>query len=92
MEIDQQSIDDLIRFINDIRQTIQEAYSIAKIVDHLEELEQDPKSVRSSYYGYLRDCANCILLALNKYCLDFKPENPFDDEEGHCLRWVIDKL
>ena len=92
MKIDQQAIDDFLRFINDVRKTVQEAYSIAKIADHLKELEDDPDSVRSNYYGFIRECSDSIMVTMDKYCLDFKPENPFDDEEGHGLRWIVDKL
>ncbi len=92
MKIDQEAINDFLLFINDVHKTVQEAYSIAKIADHLKELEEDPKSVRSTYYGYLRECADSILLTMDKYCLDFAPKNPFDNEDGHCLRWVMDKL
>ena len=92
MKIDQQAIDDFLLFINDVRKTVQEAYSIAKIVDHLKELEDDPDSVRSDYYGFIRECADSIMVTMDKYCLDFEPEDPFTGEEGHGLRWIVDGI
>ena len=85
MLVDQQSINDFLSFITDVRKAVQDAYSIAKIADHLKELEEDPDSVRSDYYGFIRECADSIMVTMDKYCLDFKPENPFDDEESHGL-------
>ena len=69
------------KLLNDIRISIQEAYNISKVLEHLACIGDDcSQEAKDLYWAILYDCAKCIRLRLSVYSQGFIPANPFDEE------------
>ncbi len=75
MDKDMQAISDLQTLIEEARQSIQDAYSISCIIDHLR-CHKVPEYEQNTCYTYINDMASDIIARLDKYGFDFKPNNP----------------
>lgn len=64
-----------------VRRSIQEAYNITKVLEHIAEKgdDIDPKE-KQMYWDILHDCAKHIRLDLDEYSLGYVPVDPFDEE------------
>ena len=77
MDKDIQGLDDLKTLIRDARESIQDAYSISCIIDHLRCQKVSPYE-KNTCYTYIKDRAEEIMERLNKYGFNFEPKDPFD--------------
>ena len=78
---DEQAKKDFLMLVSDSRKSIQDAYSIECIVNHMGSLiDKLPTDEMQTYLDEILDCAVCIEERLEKYGFDFKPENPFEGE------------
>ena len=65
--------------INAIRISIQDAYSITKVLEHLACVGEDcSKETKELYWDILYDCAKCIRQRLAKYSCGYVPVDPFE--------------
>ena len=80
--MDKEEVNGTAAMVMAIRRSIQEAYNITKVLEHIAEEGEgiDPKE-KQMYWDILYDCAKHIRLNLNEYSLGYIPVNPFDEEE-----------
>lgn len=72
-----------MQLINDIRVSIQDAYSISKVLEHLACVGDDcSKDAKQLYWDIMYDCAKCICQRLAEYSRGYVPVDPFDLDES----------
>ena len=73
---------DVKNMINAIRVSIQDAYNISKVLEHLACLgDTCADDAKQLYWDIMYDCAKCIRERLSKYSCGFIPVNAFNDSE-----------
>ena len=66
-----------------VRRSIQEAYNITKVLEHIaEEGDSIDPEEKQMYWDILYDCAKHIRLNLDEYSFGYVPVDPFDEEDG----------
>ena len=77
--IDRKAVEDLVMLTEDARNSIQDAYFVERILDHL--IETGGAGMigdMPEYRDLIFQCLERISTRLEKYCLGFVPEDPFE--------------
>lgn len=79
--MDKEEVNEVAAMITAVRKSVQEAYNITKILEHVATLGDDiDPEIRQSYWDMLYDCAKHIRLNLDEYSFGYVPIDLFDEE------------